>query len=134
MGQVGNGVAGATPVTTPEPVIGGHTFVEVSAGSAHTCAIRTDGAAWCWGGNASGGLGDGTLVNRSSPVPVLGGLQFSQIGAGIVSAAQAPHSAGDRSSGRMLGLDCRFSDISRVVASATDWRPTRSSGAGIRTR
>lgn len=37
---------------------------------AHTCAIVTGGALWCWGLNGSGQLGDGTSVTRSTPAPV----------------------------------------------------------------
>ncbi|MFH1808456.1 MAG: hypothetical protein ABIJ09_06920 [Pseudomonadota bacterium] len=42
----------------------------VFAGDDHTCAIRTDGSLWCWGDNYWGQLGDGTGVNRESPVEV----------------------------------------------------------------
>jgi hypothetical protein len=38
--------------------------------SAHTCAIKSDGSAWCWGRNAHGQLGDGTRVDRIAPVQV----------------------------------------------------------------
>ena len=54
----------------------------ISAGGSHSCALRTDGAAFCWGLNTSGQLGDGTLVNRSSPVMVDTELRFRAISAG----------------------------------------------------
>jgi alpha-tubulin suppressor-like RCC1 family protein len=44
----------------------------VAAGSFHTCAVTTDGALRCWGGNGSGQLGDGTFKNRRKPVAVRG--------------------------------------------------------------
>ena len=34
------------------------------------CAIRTDGTLWTWGNAHAGGLGDGSTVNKSSPVQV----------------------------------------------------------------
>lgn len=44
------------------------TFVQVSAGDAHTCALREDGALFCWGRNNDGQLGDGTRFSERVPV------------------------------------------------------------------
>jgi alpha-tubulin suppressor-like RCC1 family protein len=57
-------------------------FVRLALGGAHTCALLSDGTAFCWGNNASGQLGDGTTTNRDMPVPVLTGLKFTSIDAG----------------------------------------------------
>jgi alpha-tubulin suppressor-like RCC1 family protein len=57
--------------TVPAAVVGGLTFVSVSAGASHTCGITAEGAAYCWGNNRGGQLGDGSSTSqRSSPVPV----------------------------------------------------------------
>jgi len=58
-------------------------FASVSAGSLHTCALTTSGVAWCWGNNASGRLGDGTMTTATTPVPVAESLRFSRIAGGI---------------------------------------------------
>jgi alpha-tubulin suppressor-like RCC1 family protein len=67
-------------------------FRQVSAGAYHTCGVTTDDRAYCWGSNFSGELGDGTNSGPEScsnqpcstrPVPVLGGLLFRQIDAGV---------------------------------------------------
>lgn len=34
-------------------------WATVSAGIAHTCATRTNGTLWCWGGNSAGEIGNG---------------------------------------------------------------------------
>jgi hypothetical protein len=42
----------------------------VSAGSDHSCVLYATGAVACWGRNAWGQLGDGTVVNHHLPTPV----------------------------------------------------------------
>jgi len=79
-GQLGNG---STVVSSSVPVAvsGGHTFSAVSAGRAHTCGLTTNGAAYCWGNNGAGQLGDGSTPPSRVPVAV-GGLTFSSVSAG----------------------------------------------------
>jgi alpha-tubulin suppressor-like RCC1 family protein len=58
----------------PAPDIG---FLAVGSSS---CALATDGAAYCWGYNGSGELGTGNIVNDNpNPVAVSGGLKFFTI-------------------------------------------------------
>jgi hypothetical protein len=42
----------------------------ISAGYGSTSSVKTDGTLWTWGSNASGQIGDNTVVSRSSPVQV----------------------------------------------------------------
>lgn len=46
--------------------------VAVTAGVATSCALRQSGTLVCWGWNATGLVGDGTLVDRGRPVEVAG--------------------------------------------------------------
>jgi hypothetical protein len=59
-----------TPTHTPTP--GQGTWSSLTAGGAHSCGVKTDGTAWCWGYNSSGRLGDGTTTDRASPTQVPG--------------------------------------------------------------
>lgn len=69
-GHLGNGSTTAVS-DTPVAVSGGLTFTIISAGRFHSCGVVTGGAAYCWGNNFAGMLGDGTNVARSLvPVPV----------------------------------------------------------------
>ena len=67
-GQLGDGTMGIGG-PSPEPVLGGLTFVALSAGAEHTCGLIAEGVAYCWGSNNSGQLGDG-VFNARSEVPV----------------------------------------------------------------
>ena len=83
-GQLGDDNFG-TNSDLPVAVVEGHAFESISAGRLHTCALTALGAAYCWGNNSSGSLGDGNggVGNDSDiPVPVLGGLAFESISAG----------------------------------------------------
>lgn len=92
-------------VPAPVPVAGDLRFAQVSAGRSHTCGLTLDGAAYCWGSNHDGELGDPTVpihcvalpavvaCLRDFPVPVGGGLRFTQISAG------AMHSCGVTATG-----------------------------------
>ena len=47
-GQLGDGTT--TDSSVPTAVSGSHTFTQLSAGGqTHTCGLRTDGIALCWG-------------------------------------------------------------------------------------
>jgi alpha-tubulin suppressor-like RCC1 family protein len=70
-GQLGNG----TTINSNVPVkvdFLNKTILSISAGYDHTCAVSSDGEAFCWGANGSGRLGDGTTTQRLLPTDVLG--------------------------------------------------------------
>jgi hypothetical protein len=56
-------------------------FTSLSPSGDHTCGLIADGSAYCWGFNLDGQLGDGTFggPDRLTPVPVQGGLHFTNI-------------------------------------------------------
>jgi alpha-tubulin suppressor-like RCC1 family protein len=72
-GQVGVQSSFPFRVASPVRVPGGITFSSIGGGLAasHTCGLTPGGAAYCWGGNYSGQLGDGTTTSRSNPRTVV---------------------------------------------------------------
>ena len=82
LGHLGTGSTERV-VAGPLPVTGGLTFASISAGRFHTCGLTPAGAAYCWGSNDQGQLGNGIdRVNALAPSLVSGGLTFASISAG----------------------------------------------------
>lgn len=72
-GQLGNGTIESSLL--PVTVSGITGVVAVSTSESYltsTCAVLTDGSAWCWGDNARGQLGDGTTTQSLVPIQVPG--------------------------------------------------------------
>jgi len=57
-------------------------LLRVVAGQAHTCVLRGDGTARCWGNNASGQLGNASTVTAAVPVTVAGLVGLAEISTG----------------------------------------------------
>ena len=75
-GQLGDGTSGTnrlTPVAVNLPA--GVRIVQVAAGGQHSVALAADGTAYSWGLNTYGQLGDGSVIQRLTPVAVAQGAQ-----------------------------------------------------------
>jgi len=61
-----------TTINTGEPksVLGGHSFIDIAAGTDFSYALQADETIWAWGDNTCGKLGDNTTTDRSSPVSI----------------------------------------------------------------
>ncbi len=81
-GALGIGVRSYDSYPGPTPVVGGHTFRSLTAGSSFTCGLDTAGAAYCWGYNHEGALGIPAHGTFDAPVAVAGGLAFREISSG----------------------------------------------------
>ena len=81
-GVVGDGTR--TDRHTPVDVAGLTRGVKaIASGWRHVCVLMTDGSAKCWGSNHEGQLGDGTGIDRKSPVDVVtipGGMVAISVG------------------------------------------------------
>jgi hypothetical protein len=75
------GIGNVTSVSTPTIVLGGHTFIDIAAGSNHVLGLKADGTVYAWGANFAGQLGLGNTVDRSSPI-LISGHSFTAIAVG----------------------------------------------------
>lgn len=89
VGQLGIGQTSNYGELVPVAVAGDHRWTYIDAGLHFACGLDTDGAAWCWGPNFHGNLGNGTVgYGDAVPTPgrVAGGLRFAAISAGYEHA------------------------------------------------
>jgi len=87
-GQLGDGNYGYDS-SSPVAVVGDRRYLHISAGYDATCAISTAGAAYCWGYNDYGQLGNGThdetirgAVDADTPQLVSGEHAFTTVSVG----------------------------------------------------
>lgn len=80
-GALGIGSSGGR-IHTPTRVAGDVEFRSISAGEAFTCGVSATDAAYCWGRNSAGMLGDGTTTDSNVPSRVAGGFAFTQVEVG----------------------------------------------------
>jgi alpha-tubulin suppressor-like RCC1 family protein len=79
-GQLGDGTTDPRPFPVTTTVLASGAVLTavkaVAVQGAHSCALRSNGRAWCWGFNGSGRLGDGTTDDRHAAVQVRRGGGF----------------------------------------------------------
>ncbi len=73
-------------VRSPNRIPDSPAFTSLATGAQFVCGLTAAGEAYCWGGNHRGQLGNGQVSPQAggmqhTPVPVLGGLRFTQISA-----------------------------------------------------
>ena len=117
----------STPVTT---FAGGNNWKQVSSGTSHTAAIKTNGTLWTWGYGNRGQRGDASLtLTISTPVTTFaGGTNWKQVAGGDRHTAAIKTDGtlwtwGYGASGR-LG-NAQITDISTPVTTfsgGTNWK------------
>jgi alpha-tubulin suppressor-like RCC1 family protein len=130
-GQLGNGSLSSSSVpvaVSTSGALNGKTLTRIAVGLDHTCALDSNGAAYCWGSNATGGLGDGNTTSSSVPVAVtakgvLDGKTLTQITAGLghtcaLDSNGAAYCWGGP--GLLLGSDSLSSSDTPVAVSTDD--------------
>ena len=107
-GQLGDGTTTTRLAPTAVTMPSGVTFASLAAGQTHTCGLTSAGAAYCWGSNSDGQLGDGTTTTRLMPTAVItpGGVTFASLTGGQhhtcgLTAAGAAYCWGDNGFGQL---------------------------------
>ncbi len=139
-GQVGNG--GTTNQTSPVQIAGGSTtWMAVTAGSRHTCALvysagSSIGATYCWGNDQRAQGGDGGSSTPHLTPTVMGnggGTTFSAISAGDIHTCGIKGTgtngalpgtlwcAGEGAFGQNANSNWQWSKTAAQVGSASDW-------------
>lgn len=99
---------------------------ELSAGTIHTCAIASNGAAYCWGRNVRGEVGDGTTTIQAKPILVKGGLVWRQLALGVfhtcgVTTDSKLYCWGDNTLGQLGAFSERLAREPVQVGTDADW-------------
>jgi alpha-tubulin suppressor-like RCC1 family protein len=115
-GQLGDNTT--TDRSTPVTIFaGGTNWKQVSGGSLHTAAIKTDGTLWTWGNNSNGQLGDNTTIRRSTPITTFaGGTNWKQVAGG------SDHTAAIKTDGTLWTWGSN--DFGRLGTNTTTLRST----------
>jgi len=71
-GQLGNGRSLDNNSVVPVQVSGLTGILAISAGGAHSLALKSDGTVWAWGWNSYGQLGNGSNADSNVPVKLSG--------------------------------------------------------------
>ena len=83
-GQFGNGTY--TSSNIPIQIGRDNNWQQISMGDYyHTVAIKTNGTLWAWGSNANGQLGDGTTIDKISPIQIGTDNRWKYVSAGMVN-------------------------------------------------
>ena len=126
-GQIGDGTNNSQIMPTAvytSGALSGKTISQISTGVSHTCAVATDGTAYCWGDNTYGELGIGTVaMNNGAKVADLSDSMFDSYGiANIVEDSTSLEAAAVDMSGVLSGKTIKYisAGYERTCAIASD--------------
>jgi alpha-tubulin suppressor-like RCC1 family protein len=127
-GQLGNGTfsTAITPQQVPQQVGTASDWISLEAGRFHTCGLRIDGTAWCWGWNDTGQLGNGTTTSTAIPQQVGGASDWISLELGYTHTCglRADGTAwcwGNNGDGQLGNGTFTAATTPQQVGAASDW-------------
>ena len=127
-GELGDSSRTVRPAPVPVQSESTFTFLAGTQGTSRTCAITRSGAAYCWGYNLNGEVGDGSVTDRWVPTLVSGGISFANISTSYhtcgVDRGGASYCWGPDLSGALGRGSPPYGDITRPGRVATTTRFT----------
>ncbi|MEM9468612.1 MAG: hypothetical protein AAF988_00450 [Pseudomonadota bacterium] len=142
-GEHGDDSTAVSTAESPVLVAKDNEFYQVSTYRNHSCGLKTDGSAWCWGRDIEGQLGNGPDVtaDQNFPYPVSGDHKFIKIDTALTSTCALKADGtiwcwGDNTNGRLgIGSAGGSSDIPVQVVNISDFIDMgthRTHGCGLR--
>ena len=127
--QLGDGTSGPnTDKASPVPVLALSGAISINAGNRHSCAVKADGRAACWGENVNGQLGDATGIKKlvATNVPGLTGAASISTGKSHTCALKTDGSSacwglndfGQLGDGTLIGKTA----VTPVLGGAVYWK------------
>jgi alpha-tubulin suppressor-like RCC1 family protein len=124
-GELGVGTNDVADHSSPVQVGSFDDWIGVSHGSYYNCAaLRKPGRLYTWGYNTWGELGHGNVINRSSPIQVGSGIDWSHVtvGYGFMLGLRSGKLYGWGGNGvGQLGISGTYHSSPVQVGSETDW-------------
>jgi alpha-tubulin suppressor-like RCC1 family protein len=128
-GECGIGESVTTTISFPvQTVCGGNDWKKICMGHMNTAAIKTDGTLWGWGYNFNGVLGDGTDIDKSSPVQTIAGgndwrdVQYSNYSMSAIKNDGSLWVWGDDMCGQLgTGNTIPISSPVQIVGNGNNW-------------
>ena len=129
-GEGGNGQSGITQTYRPEPapVLGGHKWKSIGAGTFFSCGLTTKGLAMCWGDGYGGSLGTGGDASSSVPVYVYGHRAFASLSVGNAHSCALTYAGEAYCWGENVGSSGTLGTLTSTTGLPLGWAPERVSG------